>query len=259
MRQSGWPQVAGVLAGAVLAVWFGGASAQQPQFGATVARVRVDVIVTDEDGDFVEDLTAGNFRLFEDGKRQEISSVQLVDLAGLRIVDLGGLRDGLGMEANHIKGSDALSRETGSPGDRPNSSRVPGAALTEEEIPSELIGDFGSVVFLIDMPNLTGRTKARFAARWVNWLERAEPPTLPWSIYILDTFNRLHQFDPANPGSRPHTADRRGNQEDANQQWLSQRPCFLRFSEPTVRGSGACLWHRQFLPAHRSYRDPMRC
>ena len=73
MRQSGWPQVAGVLAGAVLAVWFGGASAQQPQFGATVARVRVDVIVTDEDGDFVEDLTAGNFRLFEDGKRQEIS------------------------------------------------------------------------------------------------------------------------------------------------------------------------------------------
>ena len=119
-----------------------------------------------------------------------------MDLAGLRIVDLGGLRDGLGMEANHIKGSDALSRETGSPGDRPNSSRVPGAALTEEEIPSELIGDFGSVVFLIDMPNLTGRTKARFAARWVNWLERAEPPTLPLSIYILDTFNRLHQLTP---------------------------------------------------------------
>ena len=68
MRQSGWPQVAGVLAGAVLAVWFGGASAQQPQFGATVARVRVDVIVTDEDGDFVEDLTVGNFRAFRGWK-----------------------------------------------------------------------------------------------------------------------------------------------------------------------------------------------
>ncbi len=45
----------------------------QPQFGAAVERVLVDVTVFGKDGKFVPDLTVEDFQVFEEGKRVDIS------------------------------------------------------------------------------------------------------------------------------------------------------------------------------------------
>jgi VWFA-related protein len=45
----------------------------QPQFGAAVNRVLVDVTVYDKDGKFVPDLTAEDFQVFEEGKLVDLS------------------------------------------------------------------------------------------------------------------------------------------------------------------------------------------
>ena len=52
---------------------------QQPRFEASVNRVRVNVIVTDSEGRFVEDLSADDFQVYEDGELREGIEVQLVD------------------------------------------------------------------------------------------------------------------------------------------------------------------------------------
>ena len=49
-------------------------------FDAMVSRVRVDVIVTDRDGNFVADLGPDEFTLLEDGRKQKVLNLQLVDL-----------------------------------------------------------------------------------------------------------------------------------------------------------------------------------
>ena len=55
---------------------------QQPTFRAEINVVRVDVIVTDRDGNPVTDLQADDFEVFEDGTPQTIDSFRLVHLTG---------------------------------------------------------------------------------------------------------------------------------------------------------------------------------
>ena len=57
--------------------------AEQQRFEATVSRVRVDVIVQDSEGGFVDDLTVDDFRIFEDGSEQSILRVCCLISAGL--------------------------------------------------------------------------------------------------------------------------------------------------------------------------------
>jgi len=73
---------------ALLPAWQGQSPGQRPQFEANVSRVRVDVIVTDDDGNFVEDLRPEDFVLFEDDEPQPILYVQLVDLGSGRVIAL---------------------------------------------------------------------------------------------------------------------------------------------------------------------------
>ena len=56
------------------------AQGQRPVFRGATELVRVDVIVTDEDGRFVDDLQPQDFRIFEDDEEQRLVDVQLVDL-----------------------------------------------------------------------------------------------------------------------------------------------------------------------------------
>ena len=56
--------------------------AQQPTFRAEINVVRVDVIVTDRDGNPVTDLQADDFEVFEDDTPQTIDSFRLVHLTG---------------------------------------------------------------------------------------------------------------------------------------------------------------------------------
>ncbi len=64
-------------------------TAQTPTFRSAVTRVRVDTLVTDGDGNFVDDLAAEDFRLLEDGVVQEITGVQLVSAESGRVTNLG--------------------------------------------------------------------------------------------------------------------------------------------------------------------------
>ena len=53
---------------------------QTPTFRLQVEYVEVDVRVTDSKGDFVRDLTKGDFQIFEDGQSQTIAAFSLIDI-----------------------------------------------------------------------------------------------------------------------------------------------------------------------------------
>ncbi|MBI1873430.1 MAG: VWA domain-containing protein [Acidobacteria bacterium] len=55
---------------------------QQPTFRSGVGVVRVDVTVTDRDGDSLADLTAGEFEVREDGVAQQVEWLQFVRVTG---------------------------------------------------------------------------------------------------------------------------------------------------------------------------------
>ena len=55
---------------------------QQPTFRADINFVRVDVIVSDNDGEPVTDLTEADFEVFEDGELQEIEQFRLIRVDG---------------------------------------------------------------------------------------------------------------------------------------------------------------------------------
>ena len=54
----------------------------QATFRADINFVRVDVIVSDDDGQPITDLTADDFEVFEDGERQEIEQFRLIQVDG---------------------------------------------------------------------------------------------------------------------------------------------------------------------------------
>ena len=53
---------------------------EPPTFRAEINFIRVDVIVTDDDGNFVRDLDVSDFQVFEDDEPQDIESFQLVEI-----------------------------------------------------------------------------------------------------------------------------------------------------------------------------------
>ena len=55
---------------------------QQPIFKAGINFVRVDVIITDKNGNIIGDLQPGDFDVVEDGKAQKIETFKLVKLDG---------------------------------------------------------------------------------------------------------------------------------------------------------------------------------
>src|SRR5919204_2936032 len=56
------------------------AGPQQPTFKAQVEYVEVDVLVTDQQGNFVRGLNKEDFQVLEDGKPQTVSTFTLVDI-----------------------------------------------------------------------------------------------------------------------------------------------------------------------------------
>jgi len=127
---------------------------QQPVFEASVSRVRVDVIVTDSAGDFIDDLRPEDFLVFEDGEPQQVLSLQLIDLAAGTIADLtpsSGLRE----------------------------------SPTEQTIVPETSGgdmevsDLSAVILLVDYQGLDWRGKERFASVWSEYLAATDRLTVP--------------------------------------------------------------------------------
>ena len=56
------------------------ANPEEPTFRAGINFIRVDVIVTDDDGNLVSDLDVSDFQVLEDGEPQTIESFQLIEI-----------------------------------------------------------------------------------------------------------------------------------------------------------------------------------
>ena len=56
------------------------ADEQPPFFRAGINFIRVDVIVTDDDGNLVRDLDVSDFEVYEDGELQEVESFELIEI-----------------------------------------------------------------------------------------------------------------------------------------------------------------------------------
>ena len=75
------------------------------QFRTAVSRVRVDVIVTDDDGAFVADLGPEDFEIREDGEPQRVIGATLIDFDDGRVFHL----------AEGATAADEMARESGDP------------------------------------------------------------------------------------------------------------------------------------------------
>lgn len=164
---------------------------EQPAiFAATVSRVRVDVIVTDEKGAFVADLGADDFEVYEDGDRQEILDVQLVDLAAGEVHPLLG--DSLATAVG-AGGDSAAQAAAATPTGAGAESRTDVAA---DATPGNAASELGAVIFLIDTPSLSLETKARFGDAWQDLLEQTATLNVPRAAYMVDTVGRLEELAP---------------------------------------------------------------
>jgi len=142
---------------------------QRPAFETTVARVRIDVIVTDDSGRFVEGLGADDFVVFEDGEPQEVLAVELVgESAGARM------------------------RALATPG---AAASAPTAAAGESPVPVG-DGEGRALVFLVDLPGMDWRNKTRFASAWENLLEESDDLNVPRAVYMIDQVGRLRELAP---------------------------------------------------------------
>lgn len=146
--------------------------AEQQRFEATVSRVRVDVIVQDSNGDFVDDLTADDFRVFEDGNEQAILSVQMVDLPAGMLFDR------------------TRSTATSAPTDLVSNSD-PASGM-----PSERSGDFGAMVFVVDFQNLDFRNKLRFTEAWEDLIAQSDGLQIPRAVYLINQVGHLEELAP---------------------------------------------------------------
>lgn len=153
-----------------------GGSPQRPTFGASVARVRVDVIVTD-DGRFVDDLRPDEFVLFEDGDEQQILGVQLVDLLPEAAAD----ESAVGVGAEGDRGEEpALEEEPG----------AAGATYARGEEPADL----AAVVYVINGLDLGCRGLSRFVRQWGRMFEEVESTEIPHSVYLIDFLGYVHEL-----------------------------------------------------------------
>ncbi len=153
-------------------------SAQTPQFRAGVSQVRVDVVVTDDDGEFVSDLGPADFLVREDGQIQEILQVELVDLIAGRVTTVAGAYPEAG---------------GGSPAPPVPDPRDSGTDLPRAEIEP---GDYGAMVFVIQGGRLGYWERRRFAKGWVELLESTGEYTFPRAVFAIGYRGQLTQLTP---------------------------------------------------------------
>jgi VWFA-related protein len=167
-----------VLLGVTVAATAPGANAaassqQRPRFEASVNRVRVNVIVTDGEGRFVDDLNAEDFRVYEDGELREGIEVQLVDLSAGMVTPL------------------RTTLSTEEPATSPRPVATPDAADNDV-----VVERFGAVVFFIDLTGIDHVTKLHFNDRWEQYLESKSAITVPTAVYLVDQAGILTEIAP---------------------------------------------------------------
>ncbi|SVC35494.1 uncharacterized protein METZ01_LOCUS288348, partial [marine metagenome] len=161
-------------------------SSQPQMFDAMVSRVRVDVIVTDRDGNFVSDIGPDEFTLLEDGKKQKILNLQLVDLPAGRVPPLFDEHE---MERVVSDGAISRVRET-------TLTAAQATDSTTDQVSPSAVSELGSIIFLIDGPSLSPQARARFGDAWRNLLSQTDNPQIPRAAYLVDNVGRLQELAP---------------------------------------------------------------
>ena len=153
---------------------------QRPAFGAMVSQVQVDAIVTNRSGEFVHDLTAANFMIYEDNEPQQILDLQLIDLASGSVVDLG-----------NFERTGQTSGPTNAPDNRDEATAAPATTAMADSATN-----YGALVFLIDGSSLDLKTKSRFLVAWEELLETTEGLRIPRAVYLANNFGTLEELVP---------------------------------------------------------------
>ena len=162
--------------------------AQTPNFRSAVTRVRVDAIVSNKDGNFIDDLKADDFRVFEDGVEQSILNVQLVSLAKGQVTTVAS-RD----EAVVAFDSDI----DGSPGDsQPVAREEPLGAPAEPTPIRRSPANLGAVVYLVDLPSLDRRNKPRLTKTFEGFFEGEGDLEVPRSVFMIDHSGTVQELAP---------------------------------------------------------------
>ena len=145
---------------------------QTPMFRSAVTRVSVDTIVTDKDGNFIGNLKADDFRVFEDGVEQEILNVQLVSLTRGQVTNV----------ASHDEAVTA----------REESPTVPTNPTVARRSPASL----GAVVYLVDLPSMDRRNKPRLARAFKSFFEGEGDLEVPRSVFMIDHTGTVQEMAP---------------------------------------------------------------
>ena len=152
--------------------------AQTPLFRSAVTRVRVDAIVTDSDGNFVDNLTREDFQLFEDGVEQRILNVQLVDLESGETIDVAS-------------GSSTDNSSSANGGDNPGYVAEPELARV-----ARTPGTLGAIVYLVDLPSLDPANKPMLAATFSEFVEGSESLRVPRSVFMINQHGEVQELAP---------------------------------------------------------------
>ena len=145
---------------------------EEPHFRAVVDRIRIDVIVTDEDGNFVTDLRPEEFVLYEDDDPQPVMGFQLVDLTAGEVTDLAP-------EGFELGGVGAYR-----PGE------------TDATVPTTDPSALGAMVFLVDGPSLDMNVRARFSQAWAEVLSRTDDFNIPRAVYFVSNVGQVEEIVP---------------------------------------------------------------
>ncbi len=135
-------------------------SGQTPTFRSAVTRVRVDTLVTDGDGNFIDNLTTEDFRLLEDGVVQEITGVQLVRVESGRVTSVGS------------RGSSGPAPEMWS-------------AAT-----------LGAIVYFVDQPSLDRSAHPKLSQAFRDLFEGEGDLAIPRGVFMLGDGGMLRQLAP---------------------------------------------------------------
>jgi VWFA-related protein len=167
------------------------AAQQRPVFQATVAQVRVDVIVTDANGNFLPDLSQEDFVVYEDGEPQEILSIQLVDLSEGTVLRLGQPAPQPAAGGEAAAGPPAKT-------DPPRIAVPPPAADDAAAAPSAdvVATDLGAVIYIIDGPGMDETVKDRFTIAWSSLLDQTESLSVPHAAYMISGVGRIEELSP---------------------------------------------------------------
>jgi VWFA-related protein len=155
---------------------------QAPHYRAQVDRVRIDVIVTDRDGRFVDNLRPEDFILYEDDIPQPVLGFQLVDLAAGEVTDL---------EATSINPAARTARDAAT---EPSLKGAIGDTAAEGTVLESDAGDLGAMVFLIDGPSIDPEIRAGFSAAWTQTVDRTKELEIPHAVYFVSSVGRVEEI-----------------------------------------------------------------